>query len=47
MICVDVRSGTWLSIPLKFVYFPHPVQLELMEGCQSQGGLVCSRRNCC
>ena len=39
MICVDVRSGSWLSIPLKLcllpsscsVYCPHPVLLELLE----------------
>ena len=30
MICVDVRSGSWLSIPLKLCLLPCPVQLELM-----------------
>ena len=47
MLCVVVRSGSWLSMSgLSCVCCPGPVLWPLMEGFQSQWGWVCSRRNC-
>ena len=47
MICVNVRSGSWLNIPLKLCLLPSSCTVRADVGLLKPMGLVYSTQNCC